>query len=243
MAAGSCGFLFPPGGGEVDRECRPLPRWGVHEHQPPVRVHRALHDGEAQAGAAHPTGHERLEQAGPPVLGGGPAAVAHRAGYRALDAPAPPPRAPNTCAGASPRRARPASPPGGGRAGGGFLLGAAGPADAPPPAWSGSARGGSSSSRFESEISVKIAVTRGSPAGSTSSVVVVTPIGKVRSGRRTVASTRIARTPRRAVAVIAAQNSGATFANSGMIGRPRHWRSLNPRICSAAGLQYSRWPA
>ena len=94
-------------------------------------------------------------------------------------------------------------------------------------------------------MSVKIAVTRGSPAppGSTSSVVVVTPIGKVRSARRTMASTRIARTPRRAVAVIAAQNSGAVFANSGMIGRPRHWRSLNPRICSAAGLQYNKCPA
>src|SRR5690242_21483934 len=52
-------------------------------------------------------------------------------------------------------------------------------------------------------------LTRGSVAGSTSSVVVVTPIENVRSGRRTVASTRMARTPRRAVAVIAAQNSGA----------------------------------
>jgi hypothetical protein len=39
-----------------------------------------------------------------------------------------------------------------------------------------------------------------------SSVVVVTPIKNVRSARRTVASTRIARTPRRAVAVMAAQN-------------------------------------
>jgi len=119
----------------------------------------------------------------------------------------------------------------------GFLISCARLADSSATASSRSARKCSSSSRFESEMSVKIAVTRGSVAGSTSSVVVVTPIGNVRSARRTVASTRMARTPRRAVAVIAAQNSGATFANSGMIGRPRHRRSLKPRICSAAGLQ------
>src|SRR2546426_7137760 len=72
MAAGSCRFLFPPGGGEVDRERRPLPRRGVHEHQAAVRVHGTLHDGEAEAGAAHATRHKRLEQAGPPAPGGTP---------------------------------------------------------------------------------------------------------------------------------------------------------------------------
>jgi len=118
----------------------------------------------------------------------------------------------------------------------GFLISCARLADSSATASSRSARRCSSSNRFESEMSVKIAVTRGS-APSTSSVVVVTPIGKVRSGRRTTASTRMARTPRLAVAVIAAQNSGAILANSGMIGRPRHCRSLKPKICSAAGLQ------
>ena len=58
-----------------------------------------------------------------------------------------------------------------------------------------------------------------------------------------MASTRIARTPRRAVAVSAAQNSGAIRANSGMMDRPSHCRSRNPRICSAAGLQYSSRPS
>ena len=125
----------------------------------------------------------------------------------------------------------------------GFLISCARLEDSSATASSRSARRRSRSSRLESEMSVKMAVTRGPSPGAPSSVVVVTPIGNVRSGRRTTASTRIARTPRRAVAVSAAQNSGATRANSGMIGRPRHSRSRKPRIASAAGLVYSRRPS
>src|SRR3989442_431847 len=98
----SCCFFLPASGGEINRECRPLPRWGVHEHQPAMRVHRALHDGEAQAGAAHPTGDERLEQAGPQGFGDARAVVAHREGYGALDAGPPPPPVGRGPAGAPP---------------------------------------------------------------------------------------------------------------------------------------------
>ena len=125
----------------------------------------------------------------------------------------------------------------------GFLISCARLDDSSATASSRSARRCSSSRRFESEMSVKIAVTRGGASGPTSSVVVVTPMRNVRSDRRTVASTRMARTPRRAVAVTAAQNSGAMRANSGMTGRERHSRSRKPRICSAAGLQYSSRPS
>ena len=88
-----------------------------------------------------------------------------------------------------------------------------------------------------SEMSVKSAATRGGASDWPSSVVVVTPTGNARSGRWTVASTRIRRTPRRAVAVSAAQNSGAMWAISGMMGRSRHWSARTPRSSSAAGLQ------
>jgi hypothetical protein len=68
-------------------------------------------------------------------------------------------------------------------------------------------------------------------------VVVVSPIGNTRSPRRTLASTRMSRTPRRAVAMIAAQNSGASRASSGMMGLSRHSSALNPSSASAAGLE------
>src|SRR2546427_11103783 len=71
-------FLFPPGGGEVNRERRSLPRRRVHQHQATVRIHGALHDGEAEAGAADSTRDERLEQAGPQGLRGGRAVCAPR---------------------------------------------------------------------------------------------------------------------------------------------------------------------
>src|SRR5437764_3495094 len=85
----SCCLLLSAGGGEIDGKRGALPRRGVHEHQAAVRVHRALHDGEAEAGAAHPTRHERLEQAGPQALGDARAVVAYGQGDRALDAGAP----------------------------------------------------------------------------------------------------------------------------------------------------------
>jgi len=90
----------------------------------------------------------------------------------------------------------------------GFLISCARLADSSAPPRAVPRAGAAPRAASSREMSVKIAVTRGSPAGSRSSVVVVTPIGKVRSGRRTVASTRIARTPRRAVAVIAARTRG-----------------------------------
>src|SRR5207302_294959 len=85
MAAGSCRFLFPPGGGEVNRERRSLPRRRVHQHQATVRIHGALHNGEAEAGAADSTRDERLEQAGPQVFRDARAVVAHGQGYGSLD--------------------------------------------------------------------------------------------------------------------------------------------------------------
>src|SRR5207244_3747708 len=210
MAAGSCRFLFPPGGGEVNRERRSPPRRRVHQRQATVRIHGALHDGEAEAGAADSTRDERLEQAGPQVLRDARAVVAHGQGYGSLDA-----RASRQLvrggssgayydAGALPRGldgvqhqvrhhpvqqlplARPSCSTDERMDASGFLISCARLDDSSATASSRSARRWSSSSRFESEMSVKIAVTRGSPAGSTSRVVVVTPIGKVRSGRRTV---------------------------------------------------------
>src|SRR5438034_6761235 len=81
----SGGLLFAAGGGEVDREGRPLPRLAVHEHQAAVRFHRPLHDGEAEPGAAHAPRRERLEQPALQLVGDPGAVVAHAQGDRVLD--------------------------------------------------------------------------------------------------------------------------------------------------------------
>src|SRR2546430_7012226 len=69
MAAASCGFLFPPGGGEIHGERRSLPLGRIHQHEPAMRLHGALHNGEPQAGSPDTARHERVEQARPQVLG------------------------------------------------------------------------------------------------------------------------------------------------------------------------------
>ena len=48
--------------GKKDSECGAGAGGGVHQHQAAMRLHRALHDGQAQPAAAGPAGDERLEQ-------------------------------------------------------------------------------------------------------------------------------------------------------------------------------------
>src|SRR2546423_880250 len=181
----SRGFLSPSGCRQVHRERGPASRGGIHQDQAAVRLHGALHDREPQPGPADPPRDERLEQAGPQGLGGARALVGDGEHHGGLQPPPPPGLLPTGPAGAHPDAGLPA---------GGFLSWGAGPADSRATVPSRSARGCSSPSRFESEMWVKIAVPRGS-APPPSSVVVVTPIGKVGWGRRPTASTRIARTP------------------------------------------------
>src|SRR6266536_4999870 len=78
-------LLFAAGGGEVHGEGRPVPRLAVDEHQAAVGFHRALHDGEAEPGAAYPARRKRLEQAGLQIVGDAGAVVAHAQGHGVLD--------------------------------------------------------------------------------------------------------------------------------------------------------------
>ena len=54
MVFGSCGFLGSTSGGKEDGEGGALLRAGIHKHKATVRLHRALYDGEAEAGTAYP---------------------------------------------------------------------------------------------------------------------------------------------------------------------------------------------
>src|SRR6266545_5780266 len=78
-------LLFAAGGREVHGEGRALPRRAVHEHQPAVRLYRALYDGEAEAGAPHSSRCEGLEQTALQLLGDTGAVVADAQGHRVLD--------------------------------------------------------------------------------------------------------------------------------------------------------------
>src|ERR1043165_5034670 len=70
-------FLLPASGGEVHRERRSSACFGVHEDEPAMRLDGALHDREAETGAADAPGGERLEQPSPQLFRNTGAVVDH----------------------------------------------------------------------------------------------------------------------------------------------------------------------
>jgi len=90
---------------------------------------------------------------------------------------------------------------------------------------------------------LKIAVTEGRRPGSSSSAVVVSPIGKLRPSTSNRPSPRTVRWPWRWAAAMAAHSSGERSRSTASNGWPTSPAAFTPSSSSAAGLAYSRLPS